>query len=513
MKIMDREWREAADLRPSRAGLALVLSAAALLRFWALGHGIPFMLSVDEPEVMVRAVVIMKSGDFNPHFFDYPSLYIYAQTAVAVARFLFGAIRGQWATLASAATADFYFWGRALTALLGTATVWVLYLGGLRWGARTALLAAALLAVMPMHVRESHFVLTDVPVTFLVTLTFVLSLRAHERSTLGSFALAGAVAGLAAATKYTGAIALIMPVIACWLTPSTRPSRFAASLAMAGAFFAAFLVAAPYTFLDLPAFLNQFAKLAAAYNSAPISPERPAITYLKPLRNAWQWPGSLIVIGGLVLGLVRAIKGPGRVKWTLAIVFPIVYFWFVSRQTIVYGRYLLPIVPSLSLLAAGAIVSGVSQLRRYEIPRSARNALTAALVLLAIVPPTYTAIVFDVSASRTWTTEQAYDWIRREIPAGSKIAVETHALLLPDSFQVENVKQLRLAPLETYEASNTDYLVASSQCYGPYVDQPRQYPTEYADYARLFRQTREVARFTPAKDHPGPELRVLKVKP
>jgi hypothetical protein len=29
-----------------------------------------------------------------------------------------------------------------------------------------ALLATALLAVMPNHVRESHFVLTDVPLTF-----------------------------------------------------------------------------------------------------------------------------------------------------------------------------------------------------------------------------------------------------------------------------------------------------------------------------------------------------------
>ena len=39
---------------------------------------------------------------------------------------------------------------------------------------------------MPLHVRESHYVLTDVPVTFFVTLTLLLSLRAHERATLGA---------------------------------------------------------------------------------------------------------------------------------------------------------------------------------------------------------------------------------------------------------------------------------------------------------------------------------------
>ena len=40
-------------------------------------------LGVDEPEVMERAVRMMKTGDFNPHFFDYPSLYMYVQAVVA----------------------------------------------------------------------------------------------------------------------------------------------------------------------------------------------------------------------------------------------------------------------------------------------------------------------------------------------------------------------------------------------------------------------------------------------
>ena len=41
----------------------------------------------------------------------------------------------------------------------------------------------------------------------------------------------------------------------------------------------------------------------------------------------------------------------------------------------------------------------------------------------------------------------------------------------------------------------------------------RQYPSEYADYQRIFLQAHEVARFTPSSRHPGPELRILKVKP
>src|SRR5262249_23138535 len=138
---------------------------------------------------------------------------------------------------------------------------------------------------------------------------------------------------------------------------------------------------------------------------------------------------------------------------------------------------------------------------------------TVALVLLALAPPSYIAISFDVESSRVWTTQQAYEWVTQQIPKGSKIGIETRGLLLPDDYQVEHVKQLRLAPVETYQAANLDYLVASPQSSAPYLNEPQKYPVEYGDYVRLFRQFQEVARFTPSRDHPGPELRVLKVRP
>ena len=108
----------------------------------------------------------------------------------------------------------------------------------------------------------------------LVTLTLVLSLRAHERSTLGSFAAAGAAAGLAGAMKYNGGLAILMPVLACAMTPAVRPSRAAALVWIVAAMLGAFLLAAPYTVLDLPQFLNQFARLSSEYRT-PVSPVRP----------------------------------------------------------------------------------------------------------------------------------------------------------------------------------------------------------------------------------------------
>ena len=512
-----REWREPADQHPSRLGLALVLVAAAFLRFWALPHGIPFSVQVDEPEVLERAVRMMKTGDFNPHFFDYPTLYMYLEAVVSVFRFLVGAMRGEFASLAQATSADFYLWGRAVTAMLGTATVFLIYRAGMRWGARTALLGAVLLAVMPLHVRESHYVLTDVPVTFFVTLTFLLSLRAHERATVRAFAVAGVAAGLAAATKYNGGLALVMPLLAWAMTPAVRPSRFAALFSIVAGMMAAFLAAAPYTFLDLPTFLNQFARLSSEYRMPSVTPEPIWLIYLKHLRNALAWPGSLLVVAGIVLGIVRIVTGPARIDWVLATVFPLLYFRFISKQNIVYGRYLLPLVPFLSLLAAAGVVWIVGRLRGLGLPRGPRNLAIVVLALAAIAPPAYNAIQFDANEAKVWTTEQAYNWILREVPKGSSVTMESRQILLPPEYHPAYLAQLRLHAFEYYDAQGIDYLVASSQSYGNYFDTkkngPQNYPSEYADYERIFRQAREVARFTPSSDHPGPELRILKVKP
>src|SRR4051812_2683430 len=273
----------------ARLGLMLALLAAALLRFWALSEGIGFKPGVDEPEVMERAVRMMKTGDLNPHFFDYPSLYMYVEAAVSTARFIVGALQGQWSGLAQAPTESFYLWARGMTALLGTLTVWLVYRAGLRWSPQVALLSAVLIAVMPLHVRESHFVLTDVPTTFCVMLTLLLSLRAHERETVRDFAFAGAAAGLAAALKYNGVVSVLMPLVACAMTPRLRSTRLACAVSIVGAMLATFLVAAPYTLLDLPTFLNQFARLSSEYRSPPAFAEPVWLVYLKHLRIALQW--------------------------------------------------------------------------------------------------------------------------------------------------------------------------------------------------------------------------------
>lgn len=503
-------------MRQSAVTLAIILGVGACLRFVGIGSGIPFNVGVDEPEIMERAVAMMRTGDFNPHFFDYPGLYFYVQLAAACARFLVGATAGDWTSLDQVTTADFYLWGRAVTALLGTLTILLVYQVGMRWGARHAALAAGLMAVMPLHVRESHYVLTDVPVTFFVTLTLLLTLRASERERAADFACAGAAAGLAAATKYPGALSLLVPLIAVWMTLNAKPSRLLASLSSVAGFGAAFLLGAPYTLLDLPAFLNGYAHLAGYYSPKPLG-EPAAVTYYKHLSRSMAWPAFLLLLTGLGLGAVRAIRGPGRVRWTVTIVFPLIYFYFLSGQTLVYGRYLMPLLPFVCLLAAAGAVSGVSLLRRFDIPRTVRQTIIAAVTIAAVLPPAWISLHFMRDLTRVSTIEQAHAWMIDNLPKGASVVIETRALIAPKTFNAKNVPQLvqdYRAPEDhaEYVRAGVEYLVASSQKYGDALQFPHRHPDLYAAYMRLFEQSRELARFTPSGEHPGPELRIYKLR-
>jgi 4-amino-4-deoxy-L-arabinose transferase-like glycosyltransferase len=512
--VIEREWREASDMRTSRVALAAVLIAAAVLRFWALGHGIPYAVAEDEPEIVDRAFNMMRSGSLDPRgFFADPALATYVQVVVSCARFIAGAIGGAWTSLDQATIPTFYVWGRAVTAAFGVATVLLVFQTGARWGARHALLAAGLMAVMPLHVRYSHFVLADTLLTFFVTLTLLRTLIAHEKSTVTAFAWAGAAAGLAAATKYSGAAAVLMPLLGCWMALPVQRSRSATALVIIGSAGGAYLLAAPYTLLDLPGFLNGIAALAGEFRHARVT-EPPWITYVRHLRLTLGWPALLLAIGGLVFGLVRLVRGPGRLRWAVAIVFPLVHFWMISRQPIVSSRYLLPMIPALCVLAAAAVVSGVSLLRRYEIPRAPRRVLIAGLTIAALFPPALMAIAWNRDAARRRTFDLAYEWIARNVPRDAPIVVESRQLVLPPAdFHATNIAHLRRQTYDEYVRSGARYLVASSHCYGPYFAAPEKHPQEFAEYMRIFEQSREVARFTPSAEHPGPELRIFQLLP
>ncbi|HUP39050.1 MAG TPA: glycosyltransferase family 39 protein, partial [Vicinamibacterales bacterium] len=360
-----------------------------------------------------------------------------------------------------------------------------LYSAGMRWGRWVAFTAAALLAVWPNHVRESHFALTDVPLTFLTTSTFLLSLRAYESGRLSWWLGAGAAAGLASASKYSGAYAVMLPVIAAAVfhaPAGDRLVRMAAAVTAAGL---AFLIAAPYTVLDLPRFLNAFAALSEYYRPRPFG--QGAIIYLLHIRAAIGLGGLFAIAVGLVWGTLRAVRGNELRRWALVVLFPLAYFYAVATKHLIFARYLLPAVPLLCLIMAIGLVDATRWVWQLNRPMRTRAAVLAVGLALVLFPIVRAGITWPLQYGHTTTQDIAYARIRESIPYGSGVAVERSVLRLPDSlYRKTDVPQFTVSTPEQHIARGSTFLVASSDAFGPVLDRPSERAAEYAAYRRLF---------------------------
>lgn len=505
-----------------RLALLGILAFGLTVRLWTIGNGIPHTVGVDEPEIMNRVVDIMKSGDYNPHFFDYGGLTIYFHTAVASVRFAVGALIGEpgFGTLGEAWAGNFYLWARTATALIGALLVYVVYRIGLRWGLRTALIAALFTAIHPSLVREAHFALTDTPLTLFVALTMLVALIAAEDGRLRWFALAGMAAGLATAVKYNGAVALLMPLAVAALSKTVHLRAAAAIVACLG-WTGAFIAGAPYSVLDLPEFLKAFAHLAQSYNQSR-PPLDGADVYLTHVRNSFSfgWGGWSVRLGwpALLLGsygfLMLLIRRPSRAGFAgpIAIgVFSGAYLWLISHQSLIYMRYALPLLPVLCL-GIGMGISTLADRVSARIPEGRLRFAVLLLLVLPMVPPSWQAFRFNWDRAGTVGTEElAARWLEKNVSPKDPILAETPVIRLPPQFNRDYTHSLIRESLQAYQDKGVKYLVLSSEK----TESARQNPGSYeaVAYQKLLEATQVIHVITRTDVNPGPTLTILKVPP
>lgn len=326
--------------RFTRVDLAIVL-LAVVLRFTALGFGLP--LAESRPDEMGLAYQAMKfgTGDLNPHSFNYPTFWKYVDFGLLGGWYVVGKLAGLYQGQDDflrdffAAATPFRWVMRAGSAVMGSLTVlFLLRAPGGRW-------AAALLAVCALHVRDSRFGVTDIPLCALTTAAVLASARLAEDGRRPW--LAAALAGLAASTKYTGALACVPVALAILLGPSRHRAR---DLGIAvAASIGAFVAGSPYVLLDFGQFWTDFQFEATHLTLGHhVDIGNGWLHHLgQSLGRGMGYPALLLGLAGLA---VAARDGaPGRV---IAAFFA-VYFLVIGRGETAFFRYILPLVPLLCL--------------------------------------------------------------------------------------------------------------------------------------------------------------------
>ncbi|MEO8083361.1 MAG: phospholipid carrier-dependent glycosyltransferase [Ardenticatenales bacterium] len=548
-----RDERSAADRRRAALGLTAIVAVALALRWWGASFGLPATYHPDEHQY-VDAAVAAVGGALNPGRFNNPSLLKYALAAVYACWYAIGRLAGAWPTVGAwqaAVTADptiAYVIARALVGALGASTCIVVAMIGRRLrDGTTGLVAAALLAIAFLHVRDGHYAVNDVPAALLTTLAVAIALRVRATGRGRDLVVGAAVVGLAAATKYTALVA-VLPVGLGWLAAADgRPGpgdggadggersggdehrrglvladairglrRQIVSPAVAVAalvLVVAFVCAVPYAVLDWPAFHADVALLATrgreGFKGLQIDPAPGWIFYLKSLGWGLGWPLLAAAIAGLALALRRR-----RADDVIVAVVPLVLWGYLGSQLNMFARFMLPAVPLLCVFAADAVVvAGGSLARRFsrraggDASRSRKaGPYVAALALAVGLPSLIAAVRHDVLLGRTDTRELARRWIADHVPAGATILLQSGGPELDGlDMAVESVGTLELPerPLDDWQkefgATDPVWLVTSSfSTERRQLDRARDAAAR-AWYADLARRWRPSATFTPLR--------------
>lgn len=410
------------------------LAIAALFRFWNLGFGLPAVYNPDEVAIMNRAVALGQNG-LNPHNFLYPSLYFYALFAWEGLWFLAGRATGVFASLGDFERAYFvdptsiYLAGRALGALAGTATVWVTFRLGTRlFGRAAGTIAALLLAVAPLAVRDAHYVKHDVPATLLVVLAIDAALAAADASHRARWWIAGALAGLATSTHY---YAVFVVVVVLAVSVGAEPGhgawrgRFFRMAVIMIAAALAFLATSPFLLMEFGTALRDI----AANRAIVMDRATTAGGAFASLAYYFTWlvkdgvgtTTSCLAAVGLAVLL-------GRRSWrplAAVLLFPVLFLLFIAN-TVPASRYLNPVLPFVTLLAGAGVA-------RLAATGTTATWIGAGLVMAALGIGARASMLVDAFIGQTDTRTLARGWIEGQVPPESSILIQPYSVPLHQS--------------------------------------------------------------------------------
>jgi len=184
-----------------------------MLRIWGIDFGLPHIYHTDEWFEVKRALKlgagvfdferVSKGGYFYLLFVEYGIYYAILKILGLVKsgdEFLFNLFRDP---------TNMWLIGRVTTAIIGTLNCWFVYLLGKHAFSKTVgLFAALLLAIHLIHVKCSHFITVDVPLTCFITICFLIMFwnSSKPKFTKLHYCLLGFFVAFAIMTKIPGAV-------------------------------------------------------------------------------------------------------------------------------------------------------------------------------------------------------------------------------------------------------------------------------------------------------------------
>jgi hypothetical protein len=422
--------------------LGLIVIAGLVLRLRNNGYGLPYVYNFDEAQHFVSRSINVFGGELDPRYYQNPSGYTYLVFLALKAWYgIFGS-HLKYGTVSQQFFVDptpIWEFARTFTALIATAGVLATFALARRWwGARVALVAAALLTFAFLPVVYSRIAVTDVATFLPVAVAVYASLRVLEDGRLRWYLLAGAAVGFATGFKYTAGLVVVTLIVAAVArffrdrgTPlwRRRDVYYGAAAALLAVF--CFALTTPYFFVhwdDAISQLREQAKAAGKIEKLGQAQQGGFSYYFHTLGWGFGWAALVAAAAGALIELRR-----NRVRGLMLVSFPIVLYAYMSIQTRYFGRWLLMMYPILALLAGIAVVhvgAWVGERLRGRIGGGRRwtwalpGILAAALTALLLIQPVAADVRTSNVLGRADTRQIAREWLVAHFPQSLRIVIE-----------------------------------------------------------------------------------------
>jgi hypothetical protein len=336
-------------------------------------------------------------ADFRADQYNFSS-YLYADALVA-------GVAGRLAPRMPNGDPIIVLWSRVFSVLAGTLGVFLFYLLARRlFGARTAIVAAALMAAMPLLVQDAHYARPEAFVVALTAAAYLLLRFDSHRGQVRYLGYAGFCFGVLIACKIS---LLPMALVPALFLPHLRDRQAllrAAAICAGGTLLGAF-IGMPDAFFHPAAYWHgvQFLRHQYAEGTPPHASPGSANSIRLTAAYFWQTTGVMLLLsmaGVWVLArqkrfaLLAAIGGP--------VAFYLVYF--CSQRTF-FERNLSHVAPLMAILAAVALTA-LSE----RIPAKSRQAALIGLVALTLAPALWVSSELVFIAMRTNSEQRAFQY-------------------------------------------------------------------------------------------------------
>lgn len=372
---------------------------------------------------------------------------------------------------------DILIISRIISVLAGTASVYVLYVLGKAFGNRKiAWMSAIFLAVVPIHVLLSHSSDSSALLVFLICLGLLYCLRACREGRLPYFFAAGLLCSLAVGAN-SAAFPVYIPLsVSYWQSRRREGAKYVRIIPdkklaiMVAGVVVGLLLSFPVMIMDFNHFIENLPGHLHYMNGFSL----PGIYfYRSAFLNLMKIFGAIYMnrnwvqtTGFLLLAAAGAVRLCHLPAYKRALLWPFLFSYMTFLlifKNMIGQQDVIVLIPFICLLSSIGL-SIISE--RFISKKRLRPVLYFVITGTIGFPWFLTDVAIDYGLWQFDTKKLAANWIRNNIPPGSRICHEwSTPAVCPERYRVSYINFLYQLGMPKAESEGFNYLIGSSAAY------------------------------------------------